>query len=158
MRLWHYEIVKNNLLPNSQAVAEWRELNSIFRKQDNHILINYIYKYDKSTLKNYTRLVMLDLWDRDYNIRDYKNADNYFEEKVFAETRNKEKYCKNLFKEHNKDYLLTCFMNLREKYKCGQKDFTDERYNKLRDYIYKRYNGKDGKITIDLYSENFQED
>lgn len=30
--------------------------------------------------------------------------------------------------------------------------------NKLRDYVYKRYNGKDGKITIDLYSENFQED
>lgn len=79
MRLWNYELIKNNLLPNSQAVAQWRELNSIFRKQDNHILINYIYNYNKETLKNYTKLVVLDLWDRDYNIRDYKNTDTHFE-------------------------------------------------------------------------------
>lgn len=50
MRLWNYELIENNLLPNSQAVAQWRELNSIFRKQDNHILINYIYNYNKETL------------------------------------------------------------------------------------------------------------
>lgn len=150
MRLWSYEIIKNNLLPNSQCIAQWRELNSIFKKQDKHILINYIYNYDKTPLKNYAKLVMLDLWNRNYDIRDYSNADNYFEESIFAESKNKENYCENLFKEHDNDYLLICFFNLKEKYMRGQKDFSDEEYKRLRDYVYKKFNGKDGKITIEI--------
>lgn len=156
MRLWHYELIENDLLPASQFLGQWRELNSVFKKQDNHILINYIYNYDKKYLWDYSLIVMNKFIDKKYKISN-KSKDNfksYFEDMGNIYFRDKNEF----FKEHNKDYLLTCFMNLREKYKCGQKDFTDEKYNKLRDYIYKRYNGKDGKITIDLYSENFQKE
>ncbi len=52
MRLWHYKLIP--YLPKSQLLAQWRELNSIFKKQDKHILINYIYDYDKSYLINYS--------------------------------------------------------------------------------------------------------
>lgn len=48
MRLWHYELLP--YLPKSQLLGLWRELNSIFKKQNNHILINYIYDYDKLEL------------------------------------------------------------------------------------------------------------
>lgn len=33
MRLWHIDLVKNGLLPKSQIIAQWRELNSIFKKK-----------------------------------------------------------------------------------------------------------------------------
>ena len=45
MRLWHYKLIKEGLLPDSQLLAQWRELNSIYVKEDKHILINYIYRY-----------------------------------------------------------------------------------------------------------------
>ena len=45
MRLWHIDLIP--YLPDLQLIAQWRELNSIFKKQDKHILINYIYNYDK---------------------------------------------------------------------------------------------------------------
>lgn len=56
MRLWHYEIIP--YLPKSQLIAQWRELNSIFTKQDKHILINYIYNYPKDHLYTYSNLVL----------------------------------------------------------------------------------------------------
>lgn len=39
MRLWHCEIIP--YLPKTQLIAQWRELNSIFAREDKHILINY---------------------------------------------------------------------------------------------------------------------
>lgn len=47
MRLWHIDLITNSLLPKSQLLAQWSELNSIFKKQDKNILINYIYDTDK---------------------------------------------------------------------------------------------------------------
>ena len=44
IRLWHIDLIP--YLPKSQLIAQWRELNSIFKKQDKHILINYVYDYD----------------------------------------------------------------------------------------------------------------
>ena len=35
MRLWHIDLIP--YLPKSQLLAQWRELNSIFKKQDKHI-------------------------------------------------------------------------------------------------------------------------
>lgn len=56
MRLWHTELIP--FIPKSQLLAQWRELNSIFVKEDNHVLINYIYEYPKEDLYIYTQIVL----------------------------------------------------------------------------------------------------
>ena len=127
MRLWHYEIIP--YLPNSQLIALWRELNSIYVKQDKHILINYIYEYPKWDLFSYSRMVILELEKRNYNIKSMKNFDNYF---GFMIT-NKD-YIP--FPNHHTDrYLIQCYFNLQEKYDRGQKDFTKQEMMKIQSLI-----------------------
>lgn len=92
MRLWHYKLIP--FLPKSQLVAQWRELNAIFSKQTNHILINYIYDYPKSYLYNYTQLVINELKKRNYNIRKWDNFLSYFQDVPKTINENK------IFKEH----------------------------------------------------------
>ena len=76
MRLWHHDIIE--LLPKSQLLAQWRELNSIFAKEDRHILINYIYDYPPSHLYTYTKIVLDEFKVRGYTIRSFEKMDNYF--------------------------------------------------------------------------------
>ena len=76
MRLWHYKLIP--FLPNSQLLAQWRELNSIFKKQDKHILINYIYEYPKQDLLAYSLLVISEMTERGIDIRKTQNFDSYF--------------------------------------------------------------------------------
>jgi uncharacterized protein (TIGR02328 family) len=118
MRLWHYKLIENGALPRSQLLAQWRELNSIFKKQDNHILINYIYNYDKAYLKAYADKVIAEIKRRGYKINSFENYNNYFEGVTCDGTE--------LFAEHDDEYLTICYWNLREKYIRGQKDFTIE--------------------------------
>ena len=125
MRLWHIDLIK--YLPKSQLLAQWRELNSIFKKQDKHILINYVYDYPECFLKYYSDKVIKEMLNRNIKIKNFDNYDYYF-----GDTRAYPEY----FKEHNKEYLTICYWNLREKYLRGQKDFTDEVWNKL-DEFYK---------------------
>lgn len=127
MRLWHYQLIP--YLPKSQLVSQWRELNSIFKKQDNHILINYIYNYPKSTLKTYADKVIKEMQDRGYEIKKWDNYNEYFEG-VVADDMN--------FKEHNDTYFGICYWNLYEKYIRGQKDFNVDIFYKLDDF----YNSK----------------
>lgn len=124
MRLWHIDLIP--YLPKSQLIAQWRELNSIFKKQDKHILINYIYKYDKRPLFNYSLAVKREMLDRGYKINSLENYSKYFSQtSSFGIER---------FKEHNDEYLIICYFNLREKYIRGQKDFTKEIFDKLYEY------------------------
>lgn len=78
MRLWHYQIIP--YLPKSQLVAQWRELNSIFSKQDNHILINYVYNYDKEYLYTYSYFVLKEMKERGYQIKKWDNYNDYFKD------------------------------------------------------------------------------
>lgn len=146
MRLWHYSLLENNLLPKSQLVSQWRELNSIFAKQDNHILINYIYDYDETYLAQYTKIVLLDMQKRGYSIKKWDNFNTYFfNYKVvpasdFTSAINVLETFLNddiilSYEEHNDRYLLQCFMNLQEKYYAKQKDFDDVTYRKLLEFI-----------------------
>ena len=64
MRLWHYDLLP--YLPNSQLIAQWRELNTIYAKPVNHILINYVYEYDRVHLLAYSLLVLNELQNRKY--------------------------------------------------------------------------------------------
>lgn len=135
MRLWHIDLI--GYLPKSQLIAQWRELNSIFKKQDNHILINYIYNYPKSYLKNYAIKVKNEMYKRGYKINSFANYNNYFNHNSPMGTAN---YCFVIargierFQEHNNEYLTICYYNLKEKYLRGQKDFTDEIWGKLNEF------------------------
>ena len=123
MRLWHIDLIP--YLPKSQLIAQWRELNSIFKKQDNHILINYIYNYPKSTLKTYADKVVKEMQNRGYEIKKWDNYNEYFEG-VVSDGMN--------FKEHNDTYFEICYWNLYEKYIRGQKDFDVNVFYKLDDF------------------------
>lgn len=140
MRLWHYKLI-NHGLPNSQLIAQYRELNSIFKKEPNHILINYVYDYTKEQLYYYSLLVMKEMFRRHIKIYDISNLEAYFDlepilshEKITMDMVDVED--KKLFMSHHNDqYLLVCFLNLYEKKMRGQKDFTDQQYNEMYDYV-----------------------
>lgn len=138
MRLWHYKLLP--YLPNSQLVAQWRELCSIFRKRDNHILINYVYEYPDSELMGYAELTLWEMKQRGFKV-DLSSTSTYrlwlcshigigldaaygitLPDKVF------ERY-------HTNRYLKQCFYNLQEKYDRGQKDFSEDQYNRLENFV-----------------------
>lgn len=135
MRLWHIDLIP--YLPKSQLIAQWRELNSIFKKQDKHILIDYVYDYSKAYLFDYSCMVLKEFRNRNFRITSTLNFYNYFYEYSYdARIPLKKEYeCK--FQEHNKEYLTICYWNLREKYLRGQKDFTADVWEKL-DEFYKK--------------------
>lgn len=145
MRLWHYKLIP--FLPKSQLIAQWRELNSIYKKQDKHILINYIYGYDKKELMAYSWLVMKEMDNRGFKINSYDNFREYFSfcaSDTYFATRfldhypcfgGKEVTIRPFFFHHTNRYLKQCFYNLQEKYDRGQKDFSKEQYEKLEEFV-----------------------
>lgn len=128
MRLWHHKLIP--YLPNSQLLAQWRELNSIFKKQDKHILINYVYEYPKIHLCKYADMVINEMTKRQITITSFENYDNYFEASI-----NTNDISDPFPNHHNNRYLLQCFYNLQEKYDRGQKDFTEEQMHKMQDLV-----------------------
>ena len=127
MRLWDYRLIP--YLPKSQLIAQWRELNSIYKKEDDHILINYIYEYNKKDLGIYSNIVIQEMLSRGIKIKKWKNYEEYFKDETFdvCELYNYEPYVNH----HDNRYLLQCFYNLQEKYDRGQKDFDLELYRNL---------------------------
>ena len=134
MRLWHYKLLP--YLPKSQLLAQWRELNCIFKNENKHILINYIYKYDKSNLYTYTSLVIREMKARGYMVYSRDNINEYFK------TDEDKKLKDNLFKNnHTNRYLLQCFINLQEKHFAGQLDFSSDIYIKLYNFVNEELGG-----------------
>lgn len=147
MRLWHYKIIP--YLPDSQLIAQWRELNTIFTKQPNHILINYVYEYPKEDLLAYTYKVIHEMLTRNMNIKSLENSNKYFENNGCEEYISAYKYLKQDFENpiitvkyhepfpnhHTNRYLWQCFANLQEKYDRGQRDFDKNRYLKLEEFV-----------------------
>lgn len=138
MRLWESRIIP--YLPDLQLVAQWRELNSVFKKQDKHILINYIYEYPKSDLYIYAIKVIREMKKRGIKIKSFDNMINYFEYNVVEDLKDGYEYDKvmkmKVFDNHHNDrYLLQCFYNLQEKFDRGQKGFTKDQFNRLDNFI-----------------------
>ena len=134
MRLWDYRLVVNGLLPKSQLIAQWRELNSIFKNQDKHILINYVYDYPKENLMIYTHYVIVDMIRRGFSIKNYHNFVTYFANVKFPNSEIIKQV--NPFPQHHTDrYLKQCFYNLQEKFDRGQRDFDRKTYEKLLTFI-----------------------
>lgn len=130
MRLWHIDLIP--YLPKSQLIAQWRELNSIYKKQNNHILINYVYDYDKAYLLIYSNCVVLEMGKRGINIKSFENYFSYFSGVPYLDPTPEYRYA-----EHNDEYLLCNYYNLLEKYRRGQKDFSKEEFDKLTDFVNK---------------------
>lgn len=128
MRLWHYKLLP--YLPRLQLQSQWRELNSIYKKQDKHILINYIYDYSKEYLLVYSLQVIKELRNRGINVKTMDNFNSYFYEY-------KSTFIDKSFPEHNDRYLLQCYYNLQEKYDRGQAEFTKEQFDKLTIFVQK---------------------
>ncbi len=102
MRLWHYEIIP--YLPKSQLIAQWRELNSIFAKQDKHILINYIYNYPKDYLYSYSFCILQEMKKRGYQIKKWDNYNEYF-----GSLRLSKPNMSLIYPEHNSEYFEICY-------------------------------------------------
>lgn len=129
MRLWHYKLIP--YLPKSQLLAQWRELNSIYKKQDKHILINYVYEYPKENLLYYSVLVINEMTNRKIKIK-INNFSKYFDDKDFRKSVKFNDGDNPFPQHHNFRYFVQCFYNLQEKYDRGQKDFSKEEYFKLK--------------------------
>lgn len=112
MRLWHNSLIE--LLPRSWLLGQWRELNSIFKLKNRHILINFVYDYTAYDLYCYSVRVINEMTKRGYRV----NTDNmnmYFEGYDY---RYDENYIP--FEAKMDDiYLKICVINLYEKYICG---------------------------------------
>lgn len=110
MRLWDYRLI--DVLPRQQLLGQWRELNSIFKLQNKHILINYVYDYDKQYLYDYSNYVADIMRLRKYKVN-YENFNNYFRDECSMVTPFKR------FEEHDNEYLTICYYNLYEKFIRG---------------------------------------
>lgn len=137
-RLWHYEIIP--YLPKSQLIAQWRELNSIFAKQNKHILINYIYNYPKDYLYSYSSYVLDEMKKRGYQIKKWDNYNEYFGSLRFSKLN-----MSLIYSEHNSEYFEICYWNLKEKYFRGQSDFTADIYYNMRNAYIRHIEKKNSK-------------
>lgn len=134
MRIWHKDLI--DVLPRQQLLAEWRELNSIFKKQDNHILINFVYEYPKEHLLCYSNLIIEEFNKRGYKIKNTDNMYNYFKNISVPYLLYIQKN-KSIFKDKmDEKYLRQCLYNLEEKAMCG--GITSEEWKK----IYEKFGDK----------------
>lgn len=130
MRLWHHELIA--FLPKGQLLAQWRELNSVFAKQDRHILIDYIYDYPKQDLYVYTQAVIKEMRKRSYRIRSFEKMDAYFADMAQSNLPSMP-----FEHHHNLEYLNICYFNLYEKFLRGQQDFSAQQFEQLQQYCLK---------------------
>lgn len=121
---------------SSNCCGQWRELNSIFKKQDKHILINFIYDYPKEQLLFYTDKVIEEFDKRGYKINKLENYKEYFKDinnVMYIFTVKNAVVYKNKM---NEIYLRECLYNLEEKAFCGgiSKEEWQKIYNKFKDF------------------------
>ncbi len=127
MRLWHYELFE--YLPKQQLIGQWRELNSIYAKQDKHILINFIYKYNKIDLLIYSQMLLQEMQRRGYkfNLTKYYDYFKDLDSDDVNDINGQWLIGGGIFeKEMNYTYLKICCWNLYEKMIRGQGGFTNE--------------------------------
>lgn len=123
MRLWHNDLI--SALPRNQLLGQWRELNSIYKLKNRHILINFVYEYPASHLYTYSYWIIQEMKGRNYKIN-LENHDNYFDEernKILLDRDDVFPYKMNL------RYMLQCYYNLEEKYDCSS--ITEEEWFKI---------------------------
>ena len=132
MRLWHSGLLP--YLPASQLLAQKRECDLIWKdlandKQTNHILINYIHEYTYDNFFEYYSLLADEFERRGFRF----NYSQYITDDFMRGNAPFKNH-------HNQQYLIQCFYNLQEKYIRGQKDFTDDIYQALCNFVRQEVN------------------
>lgn len=140
MRLWHKKLI--SVLPNTQLLSQWRELNCIAKNiqvsgAPNHILVNKILDYNLMYFVAYTKLVLTELDKRNFDIKEttlkkflsYINISQDYFNSVGMSFSNIYKYW------HNDRYLSQCYYNLQEKYDC--EGISEEEWNKIDNFYNK---------------------
>ena len=123
MRLFHKDLIE--VLPRQQLLGQWRELNSIFKFANRHILIDFVYYYPKEDLLTYSTMIILEFNKRRYKY-DLVNFNNYFGKQTVSDLV--EEPFKGKFTDR---YLKQCLYNLQEKYDCG--GISQEEWQKIED-------------------------
>lgn len=124
MRLWHKELIP--FLPRQQLISQWRELcciakNININNTPNHLLVNKIMDYNSEHLIMYTKLVINEMKNRNYNISQ-KSFDSFLKNLKISKKQynNINLDFDDIFNGwHNKRYYKQCYYNLEEKYDCG---------------------------------------
>ena len=124
MRLWHTALI--SVLPKQQLLGQWRELNSIFKLKNKHVLINFVYDYPKTDLYVYSVLVVGEFIKRKYKVN-LDNFYNYFGNIVFKPPE----FFVPFDNKMTSRYLKQCLYNLQEKYDCGA--ITEDEWQKIKD-------------------------
>lgn len=128
MRLWHIDLIP--VLPRQQLLGQWRELNSIYKKQDKHVLINFIY-YDENDIHdlfNYSFIVIEEMRKRGYKCN-CENCKKFFSQYINWDTFN---IILRIYpSKMTERYLRQCYFNLQEKYDCG--GITEEEWQLIYD-------------------------
>lgn len=132
MRLWHKDLI--DVLPRQQLLAQWRELCSIYAKEDRHLLINFVYDYAPSHFYTYSLLVIDEMQNRGYKISSsaYNKFEYYFKDKKVRRLKTSQCFKQKM----NQKYFLQCYYNLEEKFDCH--GITQNDWNK----IFERYSLK----------------
>lgn len=121
-------------------LGQWRELNSIYAKQDKHILINFVYEYPKKELLVYSQFVLQEMNNRGYKYN-LKNYYEYFKDDDLDQDEvndiNGTWLTTGLFDNHmNYTYLKICCWNLYEKILRGQKGFEYEAIRYIEEHCF----------------------
>lgn len=127
MRLWHKDLI--SYLPKNQLLGQWRELNSIYKLKNKHILINFVYDYPKNHLYNYSIWIVEEMVKRNYKLN-LANFNQYFNAKNDRLKLEKQEV---FHEKMNIRYLKQCLYNLQEKYDC--KGITQEEW----EIIYEKF-------------------
>lgn len=124
MRLWHKDLIP--VLPREQLVAQWREISSItgsIQKNGtpNHLLVNFVLKYDYDHFINYAAEVRLEMTKRGY-----RTMDSVWN-KIISLKPNWDRLPRDEIYKYkmNPEYFKICYWNLREKFLCGGIDSKD---------------------------------
>lgn len=121
MRLWHKNLIP--YLPKQQLLGQWRELNSIYKRQNRHILINFVYEHNPVMLYYYSILVLREMKKRKYMIKNLNNICDFFglfKDVIMEDIDIANIDIDSIYPDKMNDrYLRQCYYNLEEKYDCG---------------------------------------
>lgn len=121
MRLWHQSLIP--LLPRQQLLGQHRECSALRGNGwgKKHATVNYVFEHHWYKLYMYHVLIMIEMALRGYNVNekwiDYRYRGVKCEPREELSEEEISGICDNLlvYTEHDKDYLIECLSNLKEK-------------------------------------------
>lgn len=116
MRLWHEKMI--HLLPRNQLLGQHRECCALRGKGwgRKHSTVDYVFTYSPYHLYKYHTLVMDEMGKRGYKVSK-EWLDKNYRGKSLEPYENLEEQTLNdpIYKEHDRDYMIECIENLKEK-------------------------------------------